>query len=361
MALVEQRKVYMKRSNMIQCWRGVAILMIFWAHTRAFLSEKVMIFSDFGEKGVYIFIAISGVLLWQNSQQKDYAGNIRDGFRYAANKIKRLYPLHFFLWSIMFMATTTDANWIRNVIYSIFNLSLTQDFIPFSGIINSFNGPSWYLSMCMFLWILTPPFIKFVECLQLKRKKVLGKFFVESLLAWVIWLNLGTLFLHYVQTEFSKINPDWFERWLLYSCPVLDFIIYLCAFWGFGYFSQCREKHTEYILLAVLVIAVSVLTKGKIPILHNIPFVIAVIYLITYTVNFELYIRINPLFKLLVFYGNISSYFFLIHGVVNMLINRTVLVNMRPWVFLISFVFSTAVSYCLYCWTKHRKNVKLLN
>ena len=64
--------------------------MIFWAHTRTFLSEELMIFSDFGEKGVYIFIAISGVLLWQNSQKKDYAGNIRDGFRYAVNKVKRL-------------------------------------------------------------------------------------------------------------------------------------------------------------------------------------------------------------------------------------------------------------------------------
>lgn len=346
----------MKRSNTIQCWRGLAILMIFWAHTRTFLSEELMIFSDFGEKGVYIFIAISGVLLWQNSQKKDYAGNIRDGFRYAVNKVKRLYRLHFFLWLVMFTATTTNENWIRNVVYSVFNLSLTQSFIPFSGIINSFNGPSWYLSMCMFLWILTPPFIKLVDRLQLNRKELVGKLFFVSLLAWVVWLNLGILFLHYVQIAFLKINPDWFERWLLYSCPLLDFIIYLCAFWGFGYFSQSKGKHTGCILLAVLVVVVSVLTKGEVPVLYNIPFVIAVIYLITYTVNQEICIRINPLFKFLAFYGNISSYFFLVHGVVNLLINRTALVNMSPWVFLISLAGSTAISYCLYYWTRRRKS-----
>ena len=248
----------------------------------------------------------------------------------------------------MFTATTTNENWIRNVVYSVFNLSLTQSFIPFSGIINSFNGPSWYLSMCMFLWILTPPFIKLVDRLQLNRKELVGKLFFVSLLAWVVWLNLGILFLHYVQIAFLKINPDWFERWLLYSCPLLDFIIYLCAFWGFGYFSQSKGKHTGCILLAVLVVVVSVLTKGEVPVLYNIPFVIAVIYLITYTVNQEICIRINPLFKFLAFYGNISSYFFLVHGVVNLLINRTALVNMRPWVFLISLAGSTAISYCLY-------------
>lgn len=346
----------MERKNAIQGWRGLAIIMIFLAHTRSFLIQDMSLFSDFGEKGVYIFLVISGVLLYRNSLVKDYAGNLKDGFRYAVNKVKHLYPLHLALWLVLFILTTTKANLIRNIIYSIFNVSLTQSFVPFSGIINAFNGPSWYLSMCMFLWILTPAFIKFVNRCKLKEKD--GKLFLTCALIWVLWLNIGNLFLGFVTKLDSRINPNWFERWLLYSCPVLDFVIFAMAYFGYGYFSSKQSKSWLRLFFAAAIIVISVVTKGNVPILWNVPFAAAIIFLVTYTLNEEnSFITKMMCWKPMVYMGNISSYFFLTHGVVNLIISRTDLKKMRPFIFVISFAISFGASCLLYHLTERRKMV----
>lgn len=348
----------MERSNAIQGWRGIAILMVFLSHTRTFLSPNLALFSDFGEKGVYIFIAISGILLCKNSLVKDYSGDLRDGFRYAVNKVRRLYPLHFVLWMIMFFATTTKENLKRNIIFSIFNISLTQSFIPFSGIINSFNGPSWYLSMCLFLWILTPVFIKYVNYYHLKD--IAGKLFLACALIWGIWLNIGNLFLEFVASMSYRINPSWFERWLLYSCPLLDFIIYIMAFWGYEYFSQKKDKSVLLIFISFCLIIVSIVLKGNIPILYNIPFFMAIIIIIGHTLNYKDSIITKIIIcRPLVYIGNLSSYFFLIHGVINLLIVRTELKNLHPWIFFISFTISLSISSMIYFAEKfHKRSLK---
>lgn len=344
----------MERSNAIQGWRGLAIIMVFLAHTRTFISPDMTLFSDFGEKGVYIFIVLSGILLYKNSLTKAYAGNLKDGFRYALGKVKHLYPLHLVLWLIMFLATTTKDNLMRQIVYSVFNVSLTQSFIPFSGIINSFNGPSWYLSMCLFLWVMTPVFITFVERYHLRDRK--GKPFFVSALIWILWLNIGNLVLRLITSMSSAINPSWFERWLLYSCPLLDFVIFVMAYFGCGYFEQKRINQGEQLLIATVVIVLSIALKGNIPILWNIPFVASIILLVTHTLNNKEAILTNIMScKLLVFMGNISSYFFLIHGVINLLISGTDLENMRPWIFFISFAVSLVLSYLIYCFTRSRK------
>lgn len=343
-----------ERSNAIQGWRGLAIIMIFLAHTGTFIRPDMTLFSDFGEKGVYIFIVLSGTLLYKNSLTKDYAGNLKDGFRYALGKVKRLYPLHLILWLIMFVVTTTKDNLIRHIIYSMFNVSLTQSFIPFSGIINSFNGPSWYLSMCLFLWVMTPIFIKVVEQYHLRDRK--GKPFFVSALIWILWINVGNLVLRLVASMSSTINPSWFERWLLYSCPLLDFIIFVMAYFGCEYFDQKKDRSGFRLLIATILIIFSVMLKGNIPVLWNTPFVASIILFVTHTLNdTESIITRVMSCKPLVFMGNVSSYFFLIHGVVNLLIARTNLENMRPWIFFIAFAISLISSCLVYRFMRLRK------
>lgn len=348
----------MERSNAIQGWRGLAIIMVFLAHTRTFIRPDMTLFSDFGEKGVYIFIVLSGTLLYKNSLTKDYAGSLKDGFRYALGKVKRLYPLHLVLWLIMFAATTTKDNLIRHIIYSVFNVSLTQSFVPFSGIINSFNGPSWYLSMCLFLWVMTPVFIKFVEQYHLRDRK--GKLFFVSAIIWILWLNIGNLVLRLIKSMSSTINPSWFERWLLYSCPLLDFVIFVMAYFGCEYFEQKQNRSGFRLLIATILIVLSAVLKGNIPILWNTPFVASIILLVTHTLNnTEAMLTKIMSCKPLVFMGNVSSYFFLIHGVVNLLISGTALENMCPCVFFISFAISLVFSYLIYCFVRLRKKALL--
>lgn len=341
-----------KRFEVIQGCRFVAIFMIYLAHTRSFLVPGMELFSDFGEKGVYIFIVLSGILLYRNSGRKNYAGTIKDGMKYAILKIKSLYWLHFLMWLVMFIVTVSQENLFRSVVYSAFNLTLTQSFIPFSGIINSFNGPSWYLSMCMFLWVLTPPYINWYN----KRMKngdlirTTKRMNGLLILTWLIWLNCGTLLIWVVQNKIPQINSDWFSRWLLYSCPVLDFVIYLLAFWNTKLFcdkifSYSKTKMT----IAVVVVLISMVTKGEIPIVYNIPFVLSIIYIINYLIDHPELLMSRALSrKGLVFAGNISSYFFLIHGPVNMIINKTILAAYTPIAFFISLVISSCLSMLAY-------------
>lgn len=350
----------MRSNKVIQGWRAIAILMIFLAHTRTFIIEDLTLFSDFGEKGVYIFIVISGVLLYQNSQTKNYAGSLKDGIKYALRKVKVLYPMHICLWLIMFLVTTTKDNLIRNIIFSLFNVTLTQSFIPFSGVINSFNGPSWYLSMCLLLWMLTPLFIKSATSLRSKNGQIAAKSFAILLFIWVLWLNGAHLLMRIIENNITFINIDWFERWLVYSCPVLDFLIFAIAYWGCELFSG---KHSRFkLVISIIVIAGSIAIKGNIPLFYNIPFVVAIIYIITYSIdNQDTYFNKILCLDSIVFIGNISPYFFLIHGVVNLLINRTRFVNLRPWVFVCSFMISFGLSSVLYFVSqnaKRRRDVK---
>lgn len=340
-----------KKNKVIQGCRAIAMLMIFFAHTATFLKPGVTWFSGLGEQGVYIFIVISGMLLYRNSLSKEYGGSLKDGFCYAKTKVKSLYWLHVIMWAVMFLLTVSKFNLKRSVVYSIFNLSLTQSFIPFSGIINSFNGPSWYLSMCVFLWLLTSPFMKWYEGHEENNSKsILSRNLIIVLsLIWIIWLNAGNVIIWGVDQYMPMINSDWFARWLLYSCPVLDFLIYVLAFCESRVLCVGEKYSKSNTAIAVLVVVASFVSKGNIPVVYNVPFALAVIYLVNYFIdNSENWFSKLLSSDAIVFFGNLSAYFFLIHGPVNYIINRTKLAEKTPLAFLVAFLISSVASAVFY-------------
>ena len=336
----------MKRLESIQGLRAIAIIMVFLAHTESFIDEELIIFSDLGELGVYIFIVISGVLL-AISEKKFQHSSLSENVLYALKKLRKLYWLHVLTWSIVLVITWNDMSLVRKAIYSIFNLTLTQDWIPFSGIINSFNGPSWYLSMCLFIWIMTPRLVNRFDRLNITAN-LLKKLIFGVTLGLIAWINLASILIYIIDGYIPMINSRWIERWILYSCPVFCFIIYSLSFliYKYDYLSHtlCNNSHIKWICAGIIII--TLVTKGEVPVLGHIPFIIAVALILTLVINADhvkgiMKVLCNPV---LVALGNLSSYIFLIHGVVNCALVHYGGEITTPYKFIVSAVITIVLS-----------------
>ena len=308
------------KNRNIQGLRGIAIAMIFVAHTGSFLTknEQVQAFlSQFGGYGVTIFLTISGLLLADKKQKSEYHGTIVEGFKYAWNKIKKLYWLHVLMWlavlGIDFLAGRDFG--IRQIVLSVFNLTLTQDYIPFSGIINSFNGPSWYLSMCTFLWLLTPLFVSKIEKVQLTITKI-AACISGLLILRIIWFTIARYFIDFIDSNYTIINVDWFAGWLTYFCPLVCFGTYILAFLVRKLYKECKAN-VKICMTSIAILIVACKLHGEF--WQSGTFMILSITIIVSLLAEEgnKVIDFALQNKLLSNVGNLSSYIFLIHGPVN--------------------------------------------
>lgn len=304
----------------IQGLRAIAIAMIFVAHTGSFITQNEQIqafLSQFGGYGVTLFLSISGLLLADKKQKGIYDGTIVEGIKYTWNRIRKLYWLHVLMWIVVlginhFAGREFGA---KQIIFSIFNLTLTQDYIPFSGIINSFNGPSWYLSMCTFIWLLTPWFIAKVEKTQFTLPKTVV-YISEILLLRIIWLTIAKWFIGVVDSHHVGINVSWFADWLTYFCPLLCFGTYILAFFVRKLYKGCkRNGKTCMIFIAILIFS----CKLSVGLWQSSTFMILAISIVVSLLadNGNKVIDFVLQNRFLSNIGNLSSYIFLIHGPVN--------------------------------------------
>lgn len=304
----------------IQGLRAIAIAMIFVAHTGSFLTQNAQVqafLSQFGGYGVTLFLSISGLLLADKTQKGIYDGTIVEGIKYAWNRIRKLYWLHVLMW-IAVLGINHFAGrefGVKQIIFSIFNLTLTQDYIPFSGIINSFNGPSWYLSMCTFIWLLTPWFIAKVEKTQLTLPKAVVHI-SGILLLRIIWLTIAKWFIGFVDSHCAWIDVSWFADWLTYFCPLLCFYTYILTFFVRKLYKGCkRNGKICMIFIAILIFA----CKLSGDFWQSNTFMILAISIVVslFADNGNKVIDFVLQNRFLSNIGDLSSYIFLIHGPVN--------------------------------------------
>ena len=304
----------------IQGLRGIAIAMIFVAHTGSFLTQNEQVqkfLSQFGGYGVTLFLTISGLLLADKMQERVYNGTIVEGLKYAWNKIRKLYWLHFLMWiAVMgidyFAGRDFDA---KQIIFSIFNLTLTQDYIPFSGIINSFNGPSWYLSMSTFLWLLTPWFVAKVEKVQLSPPKIVACI-SGILLLRTIWLTIAKWVIGFIDSHYAWINVSWFADWLTYFCPLLCFGTYILTFFVRKLYKTCKANEKMCMFSIAILIFVCKLCRDFWQ--SGTFMILAITIIVSFLADdgnkvIDFALQNKPLSNI----GNLSSYIFLIHGPVN--------------------------------------------
>lgn len=299
----------------IQGMRTVAICMIFISHTSVFLTTNQKLISNlsvWGRYGVYIFLVISGVLLASKSRVKEYHGTFSEGIEYALPKIKKLYWLHLLMWLAVALLLVLRKEFdYKQVIFSIFNLTLTQSFVPFSGIINSFNGPSWYLSMCVFIWVFTPWFIKKTNDAKITKNKLFTRI-VFVLVFRICWIAIARWIVLFVGSHYLIIDVSWFESWLTYYCPLLCMCTYIIAFYVRKLFMDYKPNIGMVFIFATFIVIVSLKLRSETLLIGAIAILVSVF---ADTENKLVVILLQN--KTMNRLGDLSSYIFLVHGPVN--------------------------------------------
>ena len=207
----------MTRINSLQFLRLIAFLCIFFSHA-------VSGWGILGAAGVSVFIILSGFLMVYNYHDREIKQN---AFKFAVGKIKTLYPLHIIFMLIalivpvMALINTKDLSSLGGLIFTVVcNIFLLQPWVPSAAIYFSLNGVSWYLGLCLFLYLIFPFILKRLKKVRTKKPIVIGMIVVVVLEACIS--VIAYLFASETITDLFSIH------WLTYVFPVsraLDFLM----------------------------------------------------------------------------------------------------------------------------------------
>ena len=354
----------------IQGIRALAILGVFITHTSVWLTDDLGAFARisgrFGGAGVATFFIISGFLLAYKNRivQEIEKRNI---IKAAWQKASKLYGLYLITFIIAFLARTkwsiSAFDWLKTAIVAVFNLTMTQSFIPFEGIVNSFNGPSWFLSAMFGIWILIYLIPKGVNKLMTLSVCKCAIGIIALFVAQESWV----LFSKYcISPLFEPKYVAWFYEWLVYSNPIMCFSEYcvgvllgrLCAQKQFSV--PLQNGIAGLTLLVVILYATMLMTTrirvsvSKIPVAEC----FACLGIIAVMSPKALGNRILSN-SVLVWFGNISGYFFLIHGATNFAMNATIAEYIpKPWLFFVSLIISVLMSAIADYYYNGRKRIR---
>lgn len=345
-----------ERLNQIQGIRTLAMLGIFVTHTSLWLSDDLGWFTpiagQLGGFGVVTFFMLSGFLL-------AYKNNVipkltrKEGLKTAWHKSSKMYALYFITFLIAFVAKIPDNSydWIKAIVSMPFNLTLTQAFVPSPSIINSFNGPAWFLSAFFGVWLLIYLFPGLINKLQaLSEKKCINAILLLLLIqcCWLLLAEYGLLPLiskhHYMRNCYE---------WLVYNNPLLCLSEFCC---GIIIGRLCLIKKYAIMGQNLWALLTVVLTIGYMTALAlRLKIVVPRIAIIECLVCMGLISCMSSdsiagkvlSSRVLVWFGNLTGYFFLFHGAINFAL-RTFLQpyigNPYPWLFFISFAISLTLS-----------------
>lgn len=299
----------------LQELRGISFLCIFLFHSG-------VLSSFFSNLAVSIFFVMSGFLSYNHYVYEScHEWSLKTSFQYAINRIKRLYPLHIAMMSLMIFRLfilfsknhILSENLLSIFIQTILNTFLIQDWSPRYAC--SLNGPSWFLSACFFIYLLLPLTLSYFK----QKEKFIFSLFPLLLLFQII----SSLF---VASTFGYDSE--FYIWYIYLNPLSRYVDVLGGI-SLGYFLENFASCTKR-----LVISSSILT----------PTLSILIYLLSKQDFSSLYMHVltNPtsLYNVLavgvvlIFYsiknthlilfeklGNISPNLFLIHNVIIAFLN----------------------------------------
>ncbi|MBO7309870.1 MAG: acyltransferase, partial [Clostridia bacterium] len=211
----------MQRLNNLQGIRAIAFLAIFISHTG--ISNTSLL----GAWGVSIFLCMSGFLMMHSYLNK--AKNPKFGFGFVWSKIKRLYPLHIVTMLAMTLyALFYLAKDISTVLLEIFlQAPLIHIWIPIPKYYQILNGVSWYLCVCVLIYLLFPFILKFYRKINNKRSAI------YSIIALLI-IQISIALLAFFFGNENK-NDIFSIQWITYYFPIsrlIDFLLgcslYVC-------------------------------------------------------------------------------------------------------------------------------------
>ncbi|KAF1021684.1 MAG: hypothetical protein GAK29_03363 [Acinetobacter bereziniae] len=300
---------------------------------------------------VSFFFILSGFILAYNYKDKFLLGSISKKAFYVS-RLARIYPVHFVTMLVALILGLISSS--DNVKYILEHILLIQSFFPDQNIYFSLNSPSWSISDEMFFYLLFP-FVIF-----LNRSKKFLLFILFMLLIFI--LN-------------HKLNDNLKHYWL-YISPVIRFSDFLLGILLFDIFEKVKEVYAKknspliFELLVIFLFIFFFIFHDKIDLGYR--------YSIYYWIPMSLIILIFSLSKVvcdqnsvsntlsnkyLVWLGEISFCFYLIHLLVIQVMNHIrvkLSLNIDLLLFsLIIFIFTLIASAIAYKFIEKPLNKKV--
>ena len=178
---------------------------------------------------VPVFLSMSGYLMYVNYENREVKCGLVDNFKFAFNKVKKLYALYFItlMACLAFNVYTNwrDGGWCHDYLVLtikrvLFHVPLLQCWYPDISMNVALNGPAWYISTSVFMYFIFPWLFKFMK----------GK---KNWLLIIIGLAYMALEV-YICTYFvwAQTTDSGFYNWFTYTFPVFrvtDFYIGMLA------------------------------------------------------------------------------------------------------------------------------------
>ncbi|MBQ0041795.1 MAG: acyltransferase [Lachnospiraceae bacterium] len=225
------------RFDAVQSLRFLCFLIVFGVHAGCLDLPSAAII-------LQVFIILSGFMLtYAYSNRELQAGPIKN-FKFAVGKMKKMYPLHaittviqyvILVFYFIYMAQQwmpdifdgpafglTGSIILQRLPYFFLHMGLLHAWVPDETVNFMFNGPSWYLSVTVFLYFVFPWICKLVK--KINSKKILITIGAVSL----IILYIASYFANvYDPTETAQIS-----HYVMLHCPLLQIPVFLigCIF-----------------------------------------------------------------------------------------------------------------------------------
>lgn len=345
----------------LQGFRAIAIFMFFLMHSQTFLLEDPGELKHFfmfsGRSGTWIFFMLSGYLFAIKNEKIEQIGLVAS-INKSWRKFKKLRFIYIItaVFSILAYLPIDLKHAIMYLCILPLNLLYIHDIIPYASICGSFNGPAWFISALFIIYCLIYTFPKFTNIFLEDRPKRMLLF---------ILLIFGGQFLY--QIFFENYNGDLlpYERkhyitWMTYFNPIFNYSIFILG--------MCMQKiptllkkvlNNGFVILLCITLAFLLIFYSLLDDILNM-IVLEGLFgiIITSIANYKTWISSVLSNKVLVYCGNISGFFFLIHG--SLALNMKYLTFIEPP---ISFIILLSVSFVLSvtCDVLIQNNKKIFN
>lgn len=339
-----------EKISQLQGLRGVAMLGIFIMHTFVFYTDsggaRIMTFvNQLGTIGVIVFFMLSGFLLVYKEKQIPHLC-LKDRWTECEGKFYKLRVLYFVTMVVAFIGRFPQkfADWVYTVVSIPLNFFYIQDLVPHTAINNSLNGPAWYISAMFVIWLIVYTIPALTNSIQYKNIKQCILFTIIIIVLQCLYKGIEANF----PVGLIPINhPDLYMTWIGYFSP----------FWNLGFFflggfvgrlaKIQKTSSTTQSVVSVIVLVVMFLffykewyNEYNKSILVEILVGLLMLNMMSDSSFLAKVLSLRPI----VWFGNLSACFFLIHGAVNYNLRHIEGYVHKPLLFFISLFISIVLS-----------------
>lgn len=259
----------------LQLLRALAFLSIFFFHA-------TVLDDAFSRWSITAFLMLSGFLNALHGYDKELSCDIRSSIKYATRKIKGIYPLHLVMFAFAFalyvfsnradIFANTRNRLVTGILKILTNVFLVSDWGPKHGwwynIFSEYNIVTWYLSLSLLLFLLTPLFLQIMHRIYDTNSQMNHwiRPLIVSVIIYLITILINIVFVYAFGKEGSFLY--------VYESPLSragDYLIALQA--GYVYLAKNKSDNVErtdkessilyaMLILGTAIISVVLLTVG---------------------------------------------------------------------------------------------------